>query len=91
MEDMRQPKLLCKDITNKSHFWQDESGEVIPRHSVYYLIPGESVEMDELQEYLNSSVAQAWLEANCQRVANLRIQFIVLKKFPVPEVFGDSR
>jgi len=92
MEDILQPKLLCKDITEEPHFWSDDSGEVVPRHSVYYLIPGENVEMQELQEYLNGPMPQAWLEANCQRAANgfLRMQSTVLKELPVPQEFGES-
>ncbi|KPN30790.1 hypothetical protein SY89_01530 [Halolamina pelagica] len=92
MEDILQPKLVCKDITESPHFWRDDTGEVVPRHSVYYLIPEESVEMKELQEYLNGPDATAWLEANCQRAANgfLRMQSTVLKQLPVPQEFGES-
>lgn len=93
MEDILQPKLLCKDITEEPYFWRDDTGEVVPRHSVYYLIPNENVDMGELQEYLNGPVAQGWLEANCQRAANgfLRMQSTVLKQLPVPKEFGESR
>ena len=93
MKDILQEKLLCKDVTEEPHFWRDDSGEVVPRHSVYYLIPEEGVDIDELQEYLNSGNVQAWLEANCQRAANgfLRLQSTVLKQLPVPERFGDHR
>lgn len=92
MEDILQPKLLCKDITEEPHFWEDSSGEVVPRHSVYYLIPNDNVDMSELQEYLNGPVTQGWLEANCQRAANgfLRMQSTVLKQLPVPQEFGES-
>ncbi|MFD1646667.1 class I SAM-dependent methyltransferase [Haloarchaeobius litoreus] len=93
MEDILQPKIVCKDITESPHFWRDDTGEVVPRHSVYYLIPEDSVELDELQEYLNGPDASAWLEANCQRAANgfLRMQSTVLKQLPVPQEFGESR
>ena len=93
MEDILQPKLLCKDVTEEPHFWADETGEVVPRHSVYYLIPKEDVELAALQEYLNSGQVQAWLEANCQRAANsfLRLQSTVLKQLPVPEEFGKHQ
>jgi adenine-specific DNA-methyltransferase len=92
MEDILQPKLVCKDITEEPHFWCDDTGEVVPRHSVYYLIPKESVDMQELQEYLNGPMVQAWLEANCQRAANgfLRMQSTVMKELPVPKEFGES-
>jgi len=92
MEDILQPKLVCKDITESPHFWRDNTGEVVPRHSVYYLIPEDSVELEELQEYLNGPKASAWLEANCQHAANgfLRMQSTVLKQLPVPQKFGES-
>lgn len=93
MQDILQPKLLCKDITDEPYFWTDETGEVVPRHSVYYLIPEQGVETERLQEYLNGPVARAWIKANCQRAANgfLRMQSTVLKQLPVPEAFGDTR
>jgi hypothetical protein len=92
MEDILQPKIVSKDITKTPYFWRDDTGEVVPRHSVYYLIPDNSVVLDELQEYLNSPTTAAWLEANCQRAANgfLRIQSTVLKKLPVPQKFASS-
>lgn len=93
LDDILQPKLLCKDITEEPHFWRDSSGDVVPRHSVYYLIPEDNVELDELQTYLNSRVVGEWLEANCQRASNgfLRLQSSVLKDLPVPEEFGQTR
>jgi len=93
MSDILQPKILCKDVTEEPQFWKDKSGEVVPRHSVYYLIPRDGVDIGELQEYLNSGDVQAWLEANCQRAANgfLRLQSTVLKKLPVPEEFGETK
>lgn len=93
LQDILQPKLLCKDITEEPYFWTDESGDVVPRHSVYYLIPEDDVGMSRLQEYLNGPMAKAWIEANCQRAANgfLRMQSTVLKQLPVPEEFGETR
>lgn len=41
MADILQPKVLCKDITDEPEFWADRSGEVVPRHSVYYIVPEE--------------------------------------------------
>lgn len=92
MNDILQPKLLCKDVTETPQFWKDETGEVVPRHSVYYLIPKDGVDLDELQDYLNSGRIQAWLEANCQRAANdfLRLQSKVLKRLPVPREMSQS-
>jgi hypothetical protein len=86
MKDILQAKILCKDVTESPRFWIDETGKVVPRHSVYYLIPGNGVDIHALIEYLNSGEVQAWLEANCQRAANgfLRLQSKVLNGLPVP-------
>lgn len=92
MEDILQPKLLCQDIAEKPQFWADEKGEVVPKHTVYYLIPEEHVNMRELQEYLNGPEARAWLEANCQKAANgyYRLQTRVMEDLPVPMKFGKT-
>lgn len=86
MSDILRPKLLCKDVTESPRFWIDETGEVVPRHSVYYLVPNDGVDVHALAEYLNSGEVQAWLEGNCQRAANgyLRLQSKVLNRLPVP-------
>ena len=34
-----QRKILCKDITDTPFFRIDYSGEIVPGHSVYYIIP----------------------------------------------------
>ncbi len=93
MQDVLQPKLVCKDVTEEPYFWKDETGDVLPRHSVYYLVPEDNVDLEELQSYLNGGDVQAWLEANCQRAANdfLRLQSTVLKQVPVPEEFVDVK
>jgi len=87
MEDILQPKILCQDVTDDPTFWLDETGEVVPRHSVYYIIPEDPDDLYTLHEYLNSPEAHAWFEANCQRAANgyLRLQSRVMKKLPVPD------
>jgi hypothetical protein len=92
LDDILQPKLLCPDIAGAPEFWKDETGDVVPRHTVYYIIPKNGVDIDELQAYLNSDDARQWLEANCQRAANgyLRLQSTVLKELPVPQKFADS-
>lgn len=92
MDDILQPKIVCKDVADEPQFWMDEEGDVVPRHSVYYIIPEDDVPMDELCEYLNSDDSQIWLEAHCQRAHNdyLRLQSKVLKDLPVPERFGES-
>lgn len=80
------PKIVCKDVSDQPQFWADRDGDVIPRHSVYYIIPDEGVDLDELLEYLNSEVARAWIEAHAQKAHNdyLRLQSTVLKELPVP-------
>ncbi|MFD1569569.1 TaqI-like C-terminal specificity domain-containing protein [Halorubrum laminariae] len=88
---MLQPKLLCQDIAETPQFWIDEEGDVVPKHSVYYLIPEDHVDLEELAEYLNGPEARAWLEANCQMAANgfYRLQTTVMEDLPVPERFGE--
>lgn len=85
--DLRRPKILCKDITARPWFVVDASGEIIPRHSVYYLVPRDAERIHELCEYLNSAPVAEYLAANCQRAANgfLRLQSHVLKRVPLPE------
>jgi hypothetical protein len=92
MNDLRQPKVVFKDIEKEPRFWAERSGEVVPRHSVYYIVPDEGVSLDDLLQYLNSPLAQKWMEAHCQRAANgfLRLQSRVLKKLPVPEKIAQS-
>lgn len=89
LPDMRRPKLLCKDITEEPFFVLDSTGELIPRHSVYYIVPAAEEELEPLAEYLNSGPARVWLRAHCQRAANgfLRMQSHVLKQMPVPGHF----
>jgi hypothetical protein len=67
---MLRPKLLCKDITETPFFVVDRAGELVPRHSVYYIVPYDSAALQPLEEYLNSDEAGAWLRAHCQRAAN---------------------
>lgn len=92
MEDILQPKIVCKDVADTPEFWAEPEGTVVPRHSVYYLIPEDHVDIRELTEYLNSEDARVWLEAHCQRAHNgyLRLQSKVLKKLPVPEEMGKT-
>jgi adenine-specific DNA-methyltransferase len=89
LADILRPKILCKDITSGPFFLVDEGGAIVPRHSVYYIVPNEPSDLLDLCEYLNSAAAQAWLRAHCQRAANgfLRLQSHVLKKLPVPASF----
>jgi hypothetical protein len=78
--------VLCKDIGAKPLFVVDHEGAIVPRHSVYYIVPAQPERIDELAEYLNSDAAANWLRDHCQRAANgfLRLQSHVLKKLPLP-------
>lgn len=86
LRDILRPKILCKDITSSPHFWADREGKVVPRHTVYYIVPKEGVDLEELLTYLNSEESITWLKANCQRAANgfFRVQSTILKTLPVP-------
>lgn len=92
MTDLLQPKIVWKDVAESPQFWDEPQGNVVPKHSVYYLIPDDSVSREELLEYLNSPTAHEWIEANCQHAANgyLRLQSSVLKNLPVPKKFSDT-
>lgn len=90
--DILQPKVLCKDITDEPEFWIDRTGNVVPRHTVYYIIPEEHLNIDDLLEYLNGPEAKAWLEANCQHASNgfYRLQTRVMEDLPVPEEWAKT-
>ncbi|QLC34086.1 Eco57I restriction-modification methylase domain-containing protein [Halarchaeum sp. CBA1220] len=92
MKDLLQPKIVFKDIEKTPKFWAEEDGDVIPRHSVYYMIPKEGVSFSSLLDYLNSSDARVWMEANCQKAANgfLRLQTRVIENLPVPQSIAMS-
>lgn len=87
MQDILRPKILFRDVTQEPEFWADYTGNIVPRHTVYYLVPAEGVDLDALMNYLQSLEAREWMEAHCQRAANgyMRLQSRVLKKLPVPE------
>ncbi len=61
------PKLLVKDITVTPFFVMDRDGTIVPRHSVYYVVPTNPNDLEPLAEYLNSPAIGAWLRAHCQR------------------------
>lgn len=92
MEDILQPKIVCKDIADEPEFWADYEGTVVPRHSVYYLLPKDHVEIDDLLDYLNSERARTWIKANAQKAHNdfYRLQSKMLNKLPVPEEWGNE-
>jgi len=81
------PKILCKDITEKPSFWIDREGTLVPRHSVYYIVPVDAGIIERLCAYLNSPGAARWLAEHCQRAANgfLRLQSNILKAMPIPD------
>jgi hypothetical protein len=87
---MLRPKILCKDITASPFFVVDRRGDIVPRHSVYYVVPADPADLEPLTAYLNSDEAGAWLRAHCQRAAKgyLRMQSHVLKRLPLPPSFN---
>lgn len=90
--EMLRPKILTKDITKEPRFWIDRQGDIVPRHSVYYIVPRNPDILDDLLAYLQSDEAQDWLRANCQRAANgfLRVQSATLRQLPIPKSFVAS-
>ena len=92
LPDILRPKILCKDITPEPHFWADEDGKFVPRHTVYYVVPRDGVDLHGLLAYLNSEGAVKWLKGACQRAANgfYRVQSATLKQLPIPkDVFEE--
>lgn len=89
LNEMLRPKLLCKDITETPFFVVDEVGSIVPRHSVYYVVPADPADLHPLAAYLNSPEARDWMRAHCQRAAKgfLRMQSHVLKRLPLPLTF----
>ncbi len=87
LRDILRPKILCKDIGEKPHFWVDRDGRVVPRHSVYYIVPHEPAALDVIARYLQSARAHEWLAQNCQRASKgfLRLQSGALKRLPLPD------
>jgi tRNA1(Val) A37 N6-methylase TrmN6 len=81
------PKIIWRDIDSEPSFYVDEGGQIVPRHSVYYLVPKDPNMIHVLAEYLNSLEVKAWLKARCQRAANnyLRLQSHIISEVKVPE------
>jgi adenine-specific DNA-methyltransferase len=86
LQEILQPKILCKDITKEPQFWMDKTGDIVPGHSVYYIILKNSERLNEFARYLNSPFAKEWLRHNCPRAIHgyIRMQSKILKKLPVP-------
>jgi len=93
LPEILRPKILCKDITERPHFWIDHAGSLVPRHSVYYIVPADETIIDRLCSYLNTSEVARWLAEHCQRAANgyLRLQSTVLKAMPIPDDLAGPR
>ncbi|NHN41826.1 N-6 DNA methylase [Halorubellus sp. JP-L1] len=93
MDDLIQEKILFRDITDAPRFWVDTAGDIVPKHSVYYLVPKDDVDIEDLQTYLNSPPVAEWLQANCQQARDdyLRLQTRVLEDLPVPPRFSAHR
>lgn len=101
LRDILRPKILCKDICEMPRFWVDRCGHIIPRHSVYYLVPKAPEAIDLIVNYLESRPARRWLAQHCQRASKgfLRLQSRVLQRLPLPKDIvqaalgraGDSR
>ncbi|MBN1507824.1 MAG: Eco57I restriction-modification methylase domain-containing protein [Sedimentisphaerales bacterium] len=87
LRDILRPKILCKDIGERPEFWVDWYGQIVPRHSVYYIVPREPAAINVIAEYLRSSAAREWLTHNCQRAAKgfLRLQSRALQRLPLPD------
>jgi tRNA1(Val) A37 N6-methylase TrmN6 len=87
LPEILRPKILCKDIGETPHFWVDRLGEIVPRHSVYYLVPRDPGAIDVIVGYLRSPAAHQWLVQNCQRASKgfLRLQSRVLQPLPLPD------
>ena len=86
LDRLLSPKILVKDITEKPEFWVDSIGDIIPRHTVYYIILDSDYSLEELFAFLQSDFACAWLKANSQKASGgcIRVQASVLKRMPVP-------
>ncbi len=86
LSEILRSKIVCKDICEQPQFVVDYSGEILPRHSVYYLVPHDPAAIPAMVDYLRSDAVRRWLEANGQRAAKgyLRMQSRTLQKLPVP-------
>jgi SAM-dependent methyltransferase len=92
LRDIMRPKILCKDITETPRFWVDRSGQIVPRHSVYYIVPSDPGTIDTIVTYLRSSSAHHWLAQNCQRASKgfLRLQSRSLRRLPLPATMAPA-
>jgi hypothetical protein len=86
MPQLLRPKILWPDVAKTPAFYVDAVGLVVPRHSVYYLVPRYRRLLRPLAEYLNGEAARKWIAAHAQRAASgyLRLQSHVIKELCVP-------
>lgn len=91
LSEILRPKILCKDICEQPRFWTDQDGRIVPRHSIYYLVPRNPSTIGVLMNFLNSPTARAWLNRNCQRASKgfLRLQSRVLQRLPIPNEIAE--
>jgi SAM-dependent methyltransferase len=87
LRDILRPKILWADIAREPAFYADFEGRIVPRHTVYYMVPRDPNMIPELLEYLNESKVREWLKQRCQKAANnyIRLQSHILKELPIPQ------
>lgn len=85
MEDLLRQKLLARDFTNNVKFYLDDSGEYIPRRSVFYIVPSEGIDPNELLTYLNQPKVSKWIEGSSLGDGRMtRLSVGELRNIPVP-------
>lgn len=89
LDQILKPKILTRDFADEIRFWIDDSGEYIPRKSVFYIVPGTSPSLENLGEYLNRSEVREWLEAKSQGSSSrgFRLKVRDLNNIPLPPEF----
>jgi SAM-dependent methyltransferase len=87
LRDILRPKILWRDIAREPAFYLDAEGIIVPRHTVYYMVPKNPDSAPELLKYLNEPEVRDWLRQRCQRASSgyLRLQSHVIKELPVPQ------
>jgi len=87
MQLILRPKILWSDIVREPAFYADMQGIIIPRHSVYYLVPRSPEIIPKLLQYLNNDTVKEWIKRHCQKAANgyIRLQSHILRELPIPD------
>jgi adenine-specific DNA-methyltransferase len=82
-----QPKILTRDFADEIKFWVDDSGEYIPRKTVFYIVPEPDISTATLAGYLNRSDIQDVLEAKTggKSGRGYRMKVRNLRELPVPD------